>query len=257
MFGANEPARTEWSDGHRGTIAIPQARPTPFDLFLVFATDLLWEWWRSPAPGTESHLASVAPKIASGDGDWIERLFAGPDAAELSAREMAMLEAYLMQPVSFSQMQQEARAAGRSETAQVRNKLKLIRDFNHNLRAINPLATHPEPEESRSLETSTVLRGVGPTEGVGDKGELTQTGFLGGTALAETLGIHPSRRDAFFRRLERQRISLGDDCWHEVREPRPNSPRFLYNADSAQLRELVKASARPKPAQGLSGQFDE
>ena len=160
-----------------------------------------------------------------------------------------MLEAYLKQPVSFAQMQQEVRAEGRSETAQIRNKLKLIRDFNRNLRAMNPLATHPEPGGARSLETSTVLQGVGPTERVGDKGELTQTGFLGGTALAETLGIHPTRRDAFFRQLERQRISLGDDCWHEVREPRPNSPRFLYSADSTKLRELAKAYAMPKSAQ--------
>ena len=67
------------------------------------------------------------------------------------------------------------------------------------------------------------------------------TGFLGGVALADALGIHASRRDAFFRQLGRQRMSLGDDRWHEVRDPRPNSPRFLYCADSPKLRELATA----------------
>ncbi len=61
--------------------------------------------------------------------------------------------------------------------------------------------------------------------GTGD-GQPAKTGFLGGTALADAIGIHATRRDAFFRQLERQRMSLGDDCWHEVRNPRPNSPSF-------------------------------
>jgi hypothetical protein len=74
------------------------------------------------------------------------------------------------------------------------------------------------------------------------------TGFLGGAALADALGVHGTRRDAFFRQLERQRTSLGDDCWHEVHEPRPNSPRFLYRVDSPEMRQLAKAYKDPKPA---------
>ena len=72
--------------------------------------------------------------------------------------------------------------------------------------------------------------------------------FLGGKDLANALGVHPSRRDAFWRQLERKRLKLGDDNWHEVREPRPNSPRFLYREYSPRIRELAVAYTRPKPA---------
>jgi hypothetical protein len=64
----------------------------------------------------------------------IERLLAGPDDAELSPREMAMLEAHLAQPVSMATIQREKQATGESATNAQRNKLKLIRDFNRNLR---------------------------------------------------------------------------------------------------------------------------
>ena len=74
------------------------------------------------------------------------------------------------------------------------------------------------------------------------------TGFLGGSALADALGVHTTRRDAFFRQLERQRITLGDDCWHEVREPRPNSPRYLYRADAPKVRDLAAGYSSAKPA---------
>jgi hypothetical protein len=73
-------------------------------------------------------------------------------------------------------------------------------------------------------------------------------GFLGGAALADALGVHASQREAFFKRLERRRISLGDECWQEVANPRPNSPRFLYRADSAKVRALAATYQTPKPA---------
>jgi hypothetical protein len=89
--------------------------------------------------------------------------------------------------------------------------------------------------------------GKGEPERADELGPESPTGFQGGAALADALGIHATRRDAFFRQLERQRLSLGDDCWHEVREPRPNSPRFLYRADSPKLRDLATGYKTPKP----------
>lgn len=74
------------------------------------------------------------------------------------------------------------------------------------------------------------------------------TGFLGGEVLSNALGVHVTRRAAFFRQLERRRRSLGDCCWHEVLNPRPNSPRFLYRADSPKLRDLAAGYNKPKPA---------
>jgi len=46
--------------------------------------------------------------IKAGEGDFIERLLAGPDDPELSPRDLALLRAHLNQPVSLAQSQREA-----------------------------------------------------------------------------------------------------------------------------------------------------
>jgi hypothetical protein len=86
-----------------------------------------------------------------------------------------------------------------------------------------------------------------PKRATPEGGDAT-SGFLGGVALADALGVHASRRDAFFKQLERNRKELGDEPWREVANPRPNSPRFLYRADAPRVRELAAAYKDPKPA---------
>lgn len=76
---------------------------------------------------------------------------------------------------------------------------------------------------------------------------VTTSGFLGGEALAESLGVHPSRRPAFFKRLERDRLSLGDSNWQEVDNRRANAPRYQYRVDSPRLRELAEGYRLAKP----------
>lgn len=180
--------------------------------------------------------------VPTGNGDLIERLLAGPDDAELTPRELALLEAHLKQPLSLSTIQRERRSSptGDSETCNRRNKLKLIRDFNRNLQGAAPAESEAEP-------VGDVGQGE-PVEAASEPSPESPTGFLGGMALADALGVHPTQRDAFFQRLMRQRMSLGDDCWHEVRDPRPNSPRFLYRVDSPKLRDLAAGYKTPKPA---------
>jgi hypothetical protein len=73
-------------------------------------------------------------------------------------------------------------------------------------------------------------------------------GFVGGADLADALGVHPTRRNAFFRQLERRRRELGDANWHEVREPRPNAPRFIYRVDSPAIRSLAAGYQEPNLA---------
>jgi hypothetical protein len=73
-------------------------------------------------------------------------------------------------------------------------------------------------------------------------------GLLGGVPLANALGVHASQRQAFIQQLGRKRSDLDDDCWQEVANPRPNSPRFLYCADSPQLRALAARYQTPKSA---------
>jgi hypothetical protein len=78
-------------------------------------------------------------------------------------------------------------------------------------------------------------------------GPIGPSGFLGGEALADSLGVHLSRRDAFFKQLERERLKLGDENWQEVANRRANAPRYQYRADSPKLRELAQGYKSPKP----------
>lgn len=71
-------------------------------------------------------------------------------------------------------------------------------------------------------------------------------GFFGGEELANALGVHATRQEAFLRQLDRQRTKLGDDCWREVSDPQPNKPKYLYRADSPKLQELAEEYRKPK-----------
>jgi hypothetical protein len=64
--------------------------------------------------------------------------------------------------------------------------------------------------------------------------------------LAKALGIHETRRQAFFMRLSRERPSLGDDCYKEVRNRRANEARFLYNVNSPKLQALAAEYRHPR-----------
>ena len=72
-------------------------------------------------------------------------------------------------------------------------------------------------------------------------------GFEGGSVLADLLGIHPTRRGAFFRHLERKRKQLGDDNCKDVANPGPNKPKFYYRMESEAVRSIAKKYAEPKP----------
>jgi hypothetical protein len=73
-------------------------------------------------------------------------------------------------------------------------------------------------------------------------------GFLGGAELADALGVHATRRSAFFQQLTRKRKQLGDECWDEVSNPRANSPQFLYRVDSPKIHDLAAGYKTTKPA---------
>lgn len=71
------------------------------------------------------------------------------------------------------------------------------------------------------------------------------TGFLGGTELADALGIHPLQRDAFFKTLERKRQQLSG-CWIEPSNRRANGPQFLYRIDNSTILEIAARYQQPK-----------
>jgi len=144
--------------------------------------------------------------IKAGEGDFIERLLAGPIDPELSPRDLALLRAHLNQPVSLAQRRREARAEGRSKTAQRRNKLKLIRDFNRNLRAAipdaDPAADAKDIIESLPTVVDSATMPAKTTERGDDKGEAESDDALPKSKRADS----PSRikaRSAYDYAMER------------------------------------------------------
>lgn len=113
--------------------------------------------------------------------------------------------------------------------------------------SLSPLR-HPVEPDAPALESHI----QSPTGDVANRqgldGAGSPTGFLGGVELADALGVHSTRRDAFGKQLERLRIKLGDKNWLESRDLRPNCPRYLYRAEHPQLRSLALKYAEPRPA---------
>ncbi|MCA9069024.1 MAG: hypothetical protein KDA84_08885 [Planctomycetaceae bacterium] len=73
------------------------------------------------------------------------------------------------------------------------------------------------------------------------------SGFMGGDELAIALGVHPSRKKAFFQRLKRERKSLGDANWCEVQNKTANDPTFLYRVDAKKVISVAADYMNPKP----------
>ncbi|MFW6119180.1 MAG: hypothetical protein ACOC7S_02495 [Planctomycetota bacterium] len=86
--------------------------------------------------------------------DWsdhplIQRLLDADEPLELSDKELALLEACLRQPLQLSRIQREKRRTGRSEYLDQRNRLKLVRDYNRNLRTAEQAPASTEEAEGR------------------------------------------------------------------------------------------------------------
>jgi hypothetical protein len=82
------------------------------------------------------------------------------------------------------------------------------------------------------------LAKAGPAIGA-EKDQKTPAGFMGVAELAKVFGVPPENMDGFNKRMERERRSLGDGAFEEVQNPRPNAPRFLYNAGHPRVREIA------------------
>lgn len=155
--------------------------------------------------------------------DFVEQLLAGPDDAELSDRELALLEAYLRQRISLGQMQTEAER---------RNKLKLIRDFNRNLQDAtgnadnthqrsgpqSPADRAPNPGSSLAAESASdspmqkkpkrsTERGEGRAKLIPalilhhqyDNGSCANFEYIGNNELARLAAVSPSTASEFFK----------------------------------------------------------
>lgn len=65
------------------------------------------------------------------------------------------------------------------------------------------------------------------------------SGLMGVADLVKAFAIPADNVPAFKKRLERDRRSLGDGAFEEVQNPRPNAPRFLYNAGHHRVRQIA------------------
>ncbi|MBX3435312.1 MAG: hypothetical protein KF847_18500 [Pirellulales bacterium] len=143
--------------------------------------------------------------IELGNREFIERLLAGPVDGELSARELALLEAHLAQPVSLATIQREKQATGESATNAQRNKLKQIRDFNRNLQD----AATGEGADAGETETPPA-----PKNGDGDDGD--------GNRYARLASLQPAHRKAYLSFLYAEALRetrLNDrDAWDCLNE---------------------------------------
>ena len=137
---------------------------------------------------------SITPADLTGaTGDLVARLLAGPDNIKLTPSELAMLEAYLKQPVSLSTIQQEQRATGESETLAKRNKLTLIRDFNRNLQA-------------------TQLPSGSPIAGAADNASEPATGATPGAKKAKRSTERGEGREKLIAALTKHHKYADDGC---------------------------------------------
>jgi hypothetical protein len=103
----------------------------------------------------------------------------------------------------------------------------------------------PAVEALRPYSRPTRAGGAPPTTCAGDAEPIAQEirfatpQFMGLTALANALGVPDSKKEAFRRKLERVRLELGDDGFHEVRDPPRNAEKYLYNASHPQIQKLA------------------
>ncbi|WP_145247880.1 hypothetical protein [Aeoliella mucimassa] len=171
--------------------------------------------------------------------NFIQQVLADKNTVELSPRELAMFETHLLQSDTLVIPEGHKQAIGESEQDPNPSNLSLIRNFDNKLELPNSAADETVPMSPQPLDALAAKEEW-------DRSIDFQPGFLGGVELAESLGIAPERRQAFLQKLMRWRVSLGDGSWHEVRDPRPNSPRYLYRADSPKILELAAAYRKAK-----------
>ena len=65
-----------------------------------------------------------------------------------------------------------------------------------------------------------------------DGDDATDDSLLSPPRLAEILGVHPARKNAFAKMLERQRIYLGDGGFQEMKDVPRNQHKYVYRLGS-------------------------
>jgi hypothetical protein len=207
ILGLFPDLRTVATDGYDAIKAVREALPSN-DPFAFLDEE------------TKPQIAEAPAFATTEDVSFIDRLLAGPDDAELTPRELALLEAHLKQPIDFAAVQRERHAhpTGESETWNRHSKLKLIRDFNRNLQRATvegdagddqqEESTGDSPARKKTKKKKSTARGEGEIKIVAaltkhhqyaDGGCLNLTP-IGNNELARLAGVRGSTASAFFNR---------------------------------------------------------
>jgi hypothetical protein len=122
---------------------------------------LLWAYWTRALQAVADRLDEEAKRIDNNGQDFIERLLAGPDDAELTARELALLAAHLHNNRPHASWWQRQNRSEKCPELERYQKLKTILDFNRHLQAaLAPTA--PIEQSPPSPTRELVLRQLEP-----------------------------------------------------------------------------------------------
>lgn len=87
---------------------------------------------------------NIHSRVTKDSGDLIDRLLTGLDTVELSPKDLALLEAYLKQPLLLERFQRKRATTGSSQLQEEHNKLKFILDYNRNLQQVATTSNAPQ-----------------------------------------------------------------------------------------------------------------
>jgi hypothetical protein len=147
--------------------------------------------------------------------NFIRRLLDGPADVELSPREMALLEAYLRQPVSFATIQREKKATGHSPTEEAWNKLRLIRDFNRGLAGPGLAGPGPKRRTRGGGAQEKLIAALTKHHRYADGGCLNQDP-IGSNELARLAGVGTATALRFFEKWFKGYAKYRSICVRDV-----------------------------------------
>ena len=102
--------------------------------------------------------------------------------------------------------------------------------------AVEALRAYSRLENAAGLGTANMS---GEAEAGDQQVRSATPQFMSMTDLSKALGVPDAKKDAFRRKLERERLELGDSGFHEVKDSPRNAEKYLYNASHPRIQELA------------------
>lgn len=117
----------------------------------------------------------------------------------------------------------------------LRQRTARIPESHSSLKVDGSIGDVPKAKDDKTVDSE--LGGLAGD--VNNPAPVPAAGYLGGRELADAFGIPKANCQAFLKRLERFRRTSGD-CWQEISNPKPNSPRYLFQTSSPLVRKIAE-----------------